>query len=125
MEEIQNINLHQGVLVDELEMIERELDGLLDNQVRGGAQNKFLTHMFKDPRIAEQQLPNRERVFTQALELEGEISNLKQEISSVNQKMSQRDANVAKAQDLYKYGGASAGAGQNVSDRSINAIVDS
>ena len=35
----------------------------------GGAQNKFLTQMFRDPKVYES-MPNRERVFNQALELE-------------------------------------------------------
>jgi len=46
LEELAEINLHQSALLDELDMIEKELDSFINGQVGSATTNKFLTKIF-------------------------------------------------------------------------------
>ena len=63
--ELNDIRSHQKIMIDELDTIEKELDGFLKSQ--GGKQNKCIEEAFLNKNLCN--LPSREQVFRQAVTL--------------------------------------------------------
>ncbi len=76
--ELNDIRNHQTMIINELDTIEKDLDGILKGQ--GGQQNKFIEEAFKNRSIRD--LPSREQVFRQAVTLGREITALQGELQS-------------------------------------------
>lgn len=46
LEELNDINLHQSALLDDLDLIEKELDSFINGQVGSATTSKFLTKVY-------------------------------------------------------------------------------
>lgn len=110
-EELNSIETHQTVILDELSTIEEELDrmipqagGNLDYVSIGDnlKKNKYLAEFLRDPNLYKTPA-SREKVFGQALDLEKDIYELQKELADVNKSMTNTDKNHTKASDLYLY----------------------
>ena len=78
-------------MLDELNAIENELDQLLPQYgapltTGSFGQNKIFTQVLRDPNQSSN-APSREKVLTQALDLEENISKLNKELQEVNRQM--------------------------------------
>ena len=111
MDKLSRVNTHQAVILDELKTIEDELDRMLPqvgaqeadfNVSDGLRKHVYLTTFLRDPDLYNS-TANREKVFGQALELEKDIHDLKNELGDVTREMTDAEKAHAKASDLYLY----------------------
>jgi hypothetical protein len=95
--ELNDIRSHQTMMINELDTIEKDLDGILKGQ--GGQQNKFIEEAFKNKSMRD--LPNREQVFRQAVTLGKEITSLQGELQSCQHALESSDRNHKEAAEQY------------------------
>ena len=117
IEDLTQVTQQQTMIIDELKVIEDELDRYMDGQA--GPNNKFLKQIFSSSVPQSSEAPDRERVFTQALQLEDEIKKMREDISDVSGALKQNEAAQKSASDKYIFEGES-----DIQRRNVSKISD-